>query len=79
MIVEAVATSMVSECQLADELEEVGADLEEEINPLGLAACLSDRAGLDPKMRADPRELAGNNYNSQKDQQLDLCFQAIKE
>ena len=64
---------MVSEHQLTDELE-VCDDPEEEIDHFGSAARPSDCAGLDLKMRADPRELTGNDRTSQKDRQLDLCF-----
>jgi len=60
-IVEASAASMVSERQLSDELKEVGNDPEEEVNPFGSAARPSDRAGFDPKSRADSRELASND------------------
>ena len=59
-------SSMVSE-QITDELEEVDDDPEEKINHFGSAACRSDRAGLDPKMRTDRRELVGNDWTSQKD------------
>ena len=59
-IVEASAASMVSECQLSDELKEVGND-PEEVNPFGSAARPSDRAGFDPKSREDSRELASND------------------
>jgi len=45
---------MVSKRQLADELEEVD-NYPEEVNPFGSAVRPSDRAGLDPKLRADPR------------------------
>ena len=71
---------MVSEHQFADELQEVGDNPEEEVNPFGSAACPSDHVGLDPKTRVDSRELAGNNgWNSQKDRQFDLLLQAIDE
>lgn len=56
-----VAASMVSKLQLAGEVKEVGDDLEKEINPFGSAVSPSDRVGLNPKTRADPRELAGND------------------
>ena len=55
-IAEAATSSMLSEHQIADELEEVDDGPEEEIHPFG--------SGLDPEMRSDPRELAGNDWNS---------------
>ena len=67
---------MVLECQLTDELAEVSNDPEEEVNPFGSAV---HRIGLSPKSRANPRELDGNNYNSQKNQQFDFLLQVIDE
>ena len=51
---------MVSEFQIADELEEIGNDPEEEIDHFGSTAHPNDRAGLDPKVRSNLRELACN-------------------
>ena len=70
---------MVSEHLLTDEPEEVDDDPEEEIDHLVLAARSGDRASLDPKLTVDPRELAGNGWNSQKDRQLDLPFRGLEE
>ena len=71
-IIEARVALIVSEHQLTDELKEVGDDLEEEIDQFGSSAHPSDHASLDPNLRMDPRELASNSWNSQKDRQLDL-------
>jgi len=69
--VEAAAASMVSERQIADVLVEVGDDPEEKVNPFGSVAY---HAGLDRSFRTNPRELGGNDFISQKDQQFDLLL-----
>lgn len=51
----------------ADKLEEVGDDPGKEIDHIRSVARSIDCVGLDPKMRSDARELAGNSWNSQKD------------
>ena len=72
VIVEAtteVEASMVSERQLADDLDPIGNDPEEEVNPCGSAA---QRVGLDPKMSAEPLGPTGSSGSPQKDRQLDF-------
>jgi len=48
VIIEVVAASMILECQLADKLNEIGNDPEEDISPFESVARPSDYAGLDP-------------------------------
>ena len=75
MIAEVAPTTMVSE-HLADELNETCDDPEEEVNHLGSISQFCD--DLDPKRGEDPREIADDDWTSQKDSLLDQRSQGVE-